>query len=570
MVDCRSPVLHTIHDPIANDMTHRDSTPFPVLHVTDAVNRTLWHLRTCHPNPDRLIKISKISKGMPKIRHPRQIEKCSDCLIAKIRKAARGSDPSFVATHLGQALALDVGFMFQRSKNQDHAEILTGINGCNVYCIVYDVKTELLFGITSKGKRLSLPWLHLLLTRIAPPALVSRRIIRMDLGGETGLNQDAQALLDRHGFISQPTGAGSSSQNDVGERPHQTIANAVFTMLINAHLPPKYWEYAFYFFLLIHTILPHGTNTESPYFKANLSHLRIFGCRIYALGTKKRVGKLTMDNIVRCCFLGYGGSMKNFIYENLETQRICRATHATFDEAELNSPLAGLSPNSRALWNSLSRLPGTSIGPTDEILTPPENFCVFTESSPFIITQVIKVPLTCTFDLLGLTLEADHMSRRKIIVNVTEFSSASYVYWEHDLRFRTIVMIDSTPVFLISDVTHAMSTISPDTHVEVSLTVAEYPPDLSTQALPLPQIALDQLRAVHHIIHDWDLADPVLLVTSANASTMAYGTVHTRCTCLKGPHRVSWIDAEFAQMDKHHSYGMYAPPIPRSAVPPSA
>jgi hypothetical protein len=121
MVDCRSSVLHAIHDDIADDMTHGGTMPFPVLHVTEAVNRTLWHLRTCHPNPDRLIKLSKISKGMPKIRHPQQIEKCSDCLIAKMRMASRGSDPSFIATHLGQALALDIGFMFQRSKNQDRA-----------------------------------------------------------------------------------------------------------------------------------------------------------------------------------------------------------------------------------------------------------------------------------------------------------------------------------------------------------------------------------------------------------------------------------------------------------------
>jgi hypothetical protein len=135
--------------------------------------------------------------------------------------------------------------------------------------------------------------------------------------------------------------------------------------------------------------------------------------------------------------------MKNFIYENLETQRICRVTHATFDEAKLNSPLADLTPNSRALWNALSRSPGDSLGPTDEILTPPpENFCAFAESSPFIITQVIKVPLACTFSLLGLNLEADPMSRCNIIINVAEFSSASHVDWEHDMRFRTTVMID--------------------------------------------------------------------------------------------------------------------------------
>jgi hypothetical protein len=114
----------------------------------------------------------------------------------------------------------------------------------------------------------------------------------MDLGGETGLNPDVQALLYRHGYISQPTSSGYSSQNGVAERPHQTIANAVRTVLISAHLPPRYWEYAFYFFLRIHTILPHRMSTESPYYKVtkkqpDLYRLRTFGCHIYALGTKK-------------------------------------------------------------------------------------------------------------------------------------------------------------------------------------------------------------------------------------------------------------------------------------------
>jgi hypothetical protein len=115
--------------------------------------------------------------------------------------------------------------------------------------------------------------------------------------------------LDRHGYIFQATDAGSSSQNGVAELPHQTIANAVCTLLIRDHLPPRYWEYVFYFFLRIHTILPHGTNTESPYYKAtkkqpDLPRLRTFGCRIYALGTKKRFGKLTTENIIHGCFWG--------------------------------------------------------------------------------------------------------------------------------------------------------------------------------------------------------------------------------------------------------------------------
>jgi hypothetical protein len=165
----------------------------------------------------------------------------SDCLVAKMRKTARGSDPAFEATHLGQGLALDIDFMFQRSKNKARDAFLTGINGCNAYCIVYDFLTEVIFGITMLGKLTPLTWLHILLTRIARPASVTRRIVRMDLGGETGLNPDINALLIRHGYVTQPTGAGASNQNPTAERPHQTIANAIRAMLFGANLPPKYW-----------------------------------------------------------------------------------------------------------------------------------------------------------------------------------------------------------------------------------------------------------------------------------------------------------------------------------------
>jgi hypothetical protein len=141
----------------------------------------------------------------------------------------------------------------------------------------------------------------------------------MDLGGKTDMNPDINALLIRHGYVTHPTGADASNQNPTAERPHQTIANAIRAMLFDANLNPKYWESAFYFFLRIHTVLPHGKNNVPPYHlathrPADISRLRTFGCAIYALSTKKRVGKLAMENVTKGIFLGYGASMKTSIY----------------------------------------------------------------------------------------------------------------------------------------------------------------------------------------------------------------------------------------------------------------
>jgi hypothetical protein len=171
-----------------------------------------------------------------------------------------------------------------------------------------------------------------------------------------------------------------------------------------------------------------------------------------------------MENVSKGIFLGCGAFMKTFIYENIRTRRICRATHATFDEAQLNALPQDLSPNSKALWSSLSRQPGVPLEPSDTVLTPPENFCIFAESSPFLRTFVVRITVLCAYPHLGLLLVSDPMSRRNIVSEVTELSSAAKIDWEHDLRYRTIIQFDDTPVFLVKDVHKALANVDQATH----------------------------------------------------------------------------------------------------------
>jgi hypothetical protein len=191
---------------ISDDWTYGGIPVAPVIHILDAIRRTLWHICTCHPNPEHLIILSKILKGMPKIKHPQSIEKCSDCLITKMRKASRGHAPGFTATTVGQGLALDIGFMFQTSKNKNRTKRLVGMNGNKTYCIIYDFYSELIFGVTMRGKSLPLEWLHVLLTRIAP-CDTPGWIVCMDLGCETGKNLYVQALFLKKKYALQPTRA---------------------------------------------------------------------------------------------------------------------------------------------------------------------------------------------------------------------------------------------------------------------------------------------------------------------------------------------------------------------------
>ena len=101
----------------------------PVCHLTDAVQHTLWHHRTVHPHIDRLMKLQKLSKGIPKLNYPQSIEKCRDCLVAKLRRCARGGPEDISPTVPGQILYIDAGFMFTKSKNTARTKRLTGIHG---------------------------------------------------------------------------------------------------------------------------------------------------------------------------------------------------------------------------------------------------------------------------------------------------------------------------------------------------------------------------------------------------------------------------------------------------------
>jgi hypothetical protein len=95
-------------------------------------------------------------------------------------------------------------------------------------------------------------------------------------------------------------------------------------------------------------------------------------------------------------------------------------------------------------------------------------------------------------------------------------------------------------------------------------------PDPTNQQAPLHEVALDQLRIVHQVLHGWDLSEPVLLITMANASNMVDGKKHTHRTCIKGPERDQWINTECVQCDNHHSYSMYGDSVAWSKLQPDA
>jgi hypothetical protein len=148
---------------------------------------------------------------------------------------------------------------------------------------------------------------------------------------------------------------------------------------------------------------------------------------MYAFPTTRRDGKATTSNIIQGTLLGYGGSMKIFVYLNDRTFKIGRATHATFDEAKLSSPVDDLWPNAMSLWGALNRAPASDVPITADVITHPDQFCVFSAPSPFLAVTTVVILFSCTFDHVVLVFESDPMSYINIIVDVVPHSSASHL-----------------------------------------------------------------------------------------------------------------------------------------------
>ena len=217
---------------------------------------------------------------------------------------------------------------------------LRGINGETCYVLITDRKGGAIKVAVRRDKSPPIDYFKSFLAHHAPP--VSNRTVRFDGGGELGGNTNVHKLFEQAGYEVEVTAPDSSSEIGHAERPHRTIADAVRTMLFAAGLDLKYWPYALLYHVLIHNCLPHGDRLESAITictgkRVNISLLRIFGCRIYALPSSKRDAKLDI-HARSGIFLGYKKSMRHAYYIDSSTGTIKTARHIAFDEGMSDSP----------------------------------------------------------------------------------------------------------------------------------------------------------------------------------------------------------------------------------------
>ena len=566
---------------------------YRLCHLSREQALLLWHQRMGHMSYERVREASKKSIGPPVLPTANDLDNCPVCQRAKLHHAARSQESSRRAEEVGQGISIDFGFVVQRSSaDSRRVSRFEGINGETCYCLITDHYSGMLWGDTFSSKRPPIDFLNRWLVRFGLPADSqgangAGKYVRWDLG-ELGSSREVNELFQRAGYSIEPTAPDSSASNGPGERPHRTIKNALRAMLAGAGLEPKFWPFAFHHFLRLYNMVPHAGREHSPYQVKSgkvpdMRHLRVFGCRLFALdGDKQKQRQVLEDAQSRRdregVFLGFQQTQRNIIYYDHRSAKVKTTQHAVFDETE--SDLPERTPNAELLL----RLRTPNAGPPHEIFDAELHIPDLDISlSPFTGTTTLEFPLRVDDDHpLGFVVGDDDLlhrafverflrpPQRKTLRSLRRGFNNSYVVkvGEHPIHsaadFQTVVESlchsesapDSVSVELAPERRAALLPSEPsmvlrshDLH-HISASLSPTGEDMPSWEDPVPSEAWGSL------VHRLQTAD----MTDEERKLKSF----TRRNLKKLSNWPEWQAAFMKQLDAHHDAGTLAAPVKRS------
>ena len=476
-----------------------DSRPYLIHHLTRDQLRILWHQRLGHMHSRRMSDLHRHIRGVPSLPIATELDTCSVCAQAKLKKAARRQEDSKAnATQCYQGISIDVGFLVQGSKNTSRMQRLAGLNGETCYVLIVDHFSGALHGQTFRSKAPPIDFCNRWLAVHGLPTAVKGKYVRCDMGGELGNSPEIRNLFEQAGYDVQATAPNSSSSNGPGERPHQTIADSIRTMLLGAGLPPKFWPYAFHHTLRLYNLSPHGTRPASPFKMCTGKdpdgrQLKVFGCRVYALPARPKRPDKAVSDARTGIFLGYTKTLRNIIYYDIESEVVKTAQHVSFDE--VSQDLVDKPLNARMLQNAKLEDP-VPIADLDHDYPD-----IDISSTPFLALDTLTLPLDVTSPTAPFGVDFAHCPRFRRAY-LSRFRTAPIGQSLATIRRRYmgsyVVALNNTPIFHLSDIENVLTRLrslpTPPSTVDIVL-APERLSDSDDRGSPL-HLRLHDLRRV--------------------------------------------------------------------------
>ena len=298
----------------------------------------LWAARLGYCSEWQLTKIPLHADGTPSKFFPHPLRFIDHKEQARVRKQPAGTH-SEQAILPGQRFLMDFGFM--RASTSDYStpnierdRVVESFDGYVAYLIIVDEASKFVWIFLRKSKE---PPIELVSHFLQIYGRRSGGVIRCDQGGELARSSAFKsAMMEKHLYVLEPTGADSPSQNGGAEKWNDTLAVTTRALLYGASLPAKYWSAALTHAAYLHNRrVHHGTNS-TPFElwygrKPDLRRLRVFGSRVCVKRTGYRRAKLDRHDFTGI-FIGYTATDANIRYIDLHSSIVKSCHHAVFDE----------------------------------------------------------------------------------------------------------------------------------------------------------------------------------------------------------------------------------------------
>ena len=582
----------------------------------DILHFEAWHQRFGHISESKLRQTQKHVDGIAPFQSralPVRLVHCRACDLAHLTKAPRGK----LVIHTiplkpGQMFHMDFGFIRGPSNlcavvahRADPApKIIASRQGYVCYLLIIDAATRYAWVFPSKSKAAPTQLLDAFLRAFGRHDSTVRTI-RSDQDGALYRNDALRAMvLDKHGYVFEPTGADASSQNGMVERPNLTFGNIVRCLLYSAGLPTEFWADALVHAVMVYNYMYHSRLKNVPYAawtgrRPDVSHLCAFGAYVTVKKPSDRPTKLD-PHAYDGLFLRHASTTKNIVYWDPTTSREKTARHVTTDEFHFGSanrppgatqviqaacptlPAGGAKPPAPPILVVPLDLPppippeyggpilDTSL-PTHRLaaaaataymeLSPEEQriesiLALAMDENPYEPAIPVTLSLKNLLPTLGLKFKEDPVTGLLFLWNIQEGAPACRIpRWKSQLRHAVLRAVDGEPPGTLQNLVSILTKARAAGHETTIFSFAQIETKATVTA-GIPQLHLDQLRQINRLMQQVRTDHPAPLPDAAVIS------MTRRKLKLQDDFHL-WKAAEWNQLDKYFDQNMFGDPIPR-------
>jgi hypothetical protein len=214
---------------------------------------------------------------------------------------------------------------------------ITSMSGYKYYLVVLDDFSHYVWTFPLRAKSAAFPALRHFFAWLSTQFGLTIKAVQCDNGREFN-NSTSRDFFLSHGMQLRMSCPYTSSQNGKAERMICTTNDTIRTLLLQAHLPARFWAEGLHTSTYLLNRLPSTACPAPTPHQAlfgtppHYDHLRVFECACYPNTTATDPHKLAPCSTL-CVFLGYSPDHKGYRCFDLSSRRVLISRHVVFDES---------------------------------------------------------------------------------------------------------------------------------------------------------------------------------------------------------------------------------------------